>query len=80
MLDLVCMNQQAKDEVLLKKISLRIKEIREQKGVSQENFFNNTGIHIARIELAKLNVSISTLSRICEHFEMSLAEFFEEIK
>lgn len=73
------MNEQAKNEILLKKISLRIKELRETKGISQENFFNNTGIHIARIELAKLNISITTLSRICEYFELSLEDFFKGI-
>ena len=74
------MKEQAKDDILLKKITLRIKEIREQKGISQESFYNNTGIHIARIELAKLNISITTIARICQYFEITLEEFFKGIE
>jgi len=73
------MKEQAKDELLLKKISLRIKELREQKGITQENFFNNTGIHIARIELAKLNISVTTLARICDHLDITISDFFKGI-
>lgn len=36
----------------------------------------DTNIHIARIETAKVNISVSTLKAICDYFGISLAEFF----
>lgn len=70
---------QIKDEVLLNKIALRLKKLREKKGVSQELVYHETEIHIARIETAKNNLTVSTLSKLCEYFGVSLSEFFKGI-
>jgi len=70
---------QIKDEILLQKIAVRLKNLRNKKGVSQEELYNATDIHIARIETAKVNISISTLSKLCSYFGISLAEFFRNI-
>ena len=71
---------QVKDEILLSKIALRLKNLRNSKGVSQEELYNATDIHIARIETAKVNISVSTLSKLCEYFDISLAEFFQKME
>ena len=70
---------QLQDKVLIRKISSKIKEIRTSKGVTQEEFYNDTGIHLARIESGKANVSISTLSSICKYFNIALDDFFKEL-
>ena len=70
---------QIRDQELLQRIALKLKQLREKKGVSQEQMYNETDIHIARIETAKVNVSVSTLSKLCEYFEISLSEFFKQI-
>lgn len=67
---------QIKDEKLLQNIALRLKALREGRGMSQEELYNQTDIHVARIETAKVNVSVSTLSKLCTHFGISLADFF----
>lgn len=64
------------DVELLLNISKRIKEFREQKNITQEVFYNDTGINIGRIERSKRNLSVSSLKKICEYFEISLEEFF----
>ncbi len=71
---------QIRDEILLNKISLRFKGIREKGGYSQEQVFEDTGIHIARIEATKSNPSISTLSKLCKYFGLSLSEFFADFR
>lgn len=68
---------QIQDKVLIQKISLRIKEIRALNGITQEQFFYDTGIHLARIESGKANISVSTMSYICKYFSISLEEFFK---
>jgi transcriptional regulator with XRE-family HTH domain len=71
---------QLRNKKLLKKISLRIKELREAHNITQEDFYNDTGINIGRIERAVNDLSVSTLSRICEYFDISIHEFFSKIK
>lgn len=68
---------QIKNKILLKRIAQRIKLLREEKDVTQEEFYNDTNIHIARIETAQGNISVSTLDAICKYFKISLTEFFE---
>jgi transcriptional regulator with XRE-family HTH domain len=71
---------QIRNQILLNKIALRLKELREEKGVSQEHLYNETEIHIARVETAKVNVSVSTLERLCSYFGLTLGEFFAGIE
>jgi transcriptional regulator with XRE-family HTH domain len=73
------MRQQTKDSALLKKISKRIKSLREEKGITQEEFYNDTNIHLGRIETARGNITVSTLSVICKYFNISISEFFEGV-
>ena len=65
-------------EAALLELAKRVKELRKLKGVSQQNAYNDTGIHFARIEQGKIDISHTTLHRICEYFEISLKDFFDE--
>jgi transcriptional regulator with XRE-family HTH domain len=68
--------QQIRNTILLKKIAITLKALREQKQLTQEDVYLDTNIHIGRIETAKSNTSISTLAAICKYFNISLTEFF----
>ena len=70
---------QLRDEEIIRKVAYRIKELREQKRLTQEQLYNDTNIHIGRIESLKVNVSISTLSVICKYFRITLSDFFKGI-
>lgn len=61
-------------EILLH-LANRVKQLRNEKGVTQEQMYNDTGIHVARIEQGKRDVSFTTLVKIAEYFERSLGEF-----
>jgi transcriptional regulator with XRE-family HTH domain len=74
------MNKQRCNTSLLLSIAQRIKQLRMEKGISQESFFIETDIHIARIESGKSNITVSTLSDICKYFEISLSDFFSTIE
>ena len=71
------MSLQYQDKELLNKIILTIKQVRKKHGVTLENFYFETGIHLARIGQGKTNISVSTLSKICNYFNLSLADFFK---
>ena len=72
--------EQLKNQELINQIVLFIKQLREERGLTQEDVYNDTGIHIARIETTKVNISISTLKALTSYFEISLEEFFKQIK
>jgi transcriptional regulator with XRE-family HTH domain len=65
---------------LLKKLANRIKELRAKKGLTQEEVFNDSGIHVARLETGKRDFSVSTLEKLCTYFDVSFVEFFKGIK
>jgi transcriptional regulator with XRE-family HTH domain len=74
------MKSQRCNTELLKKVAQRIKQLREKKNVSQDSFYIDTDIHIARIETGKTNITISTLDDICRYFSITLAEFFSALE
>jgi transcriptional regulator with XRE-family HTH domain len=55
----------------------RIKVLRAKKGVTQEEFYNDTGIHLGRIESGDSNITVSTLDAICKYFDVTLEQFFK---
>ncbi len=74
------MSKQYQNKELLDKIILTIKELRKVNNVTLETFYFDTGIHLARIEQGKTNITISTLSKICSYFNITLSDFFKEIE
>ena len=67
------------NKVLLKQIALRLKQLRMSKKLTQNELYEDTGINIGRIERGINDLSISSLSRICDYFEITIEEFFKEI-
>lgn len=61
--------------MLLEAIAGRLKELRIAKGVSQETVYEDTGIHIGKIETARYNITVSTLSRLCNYYGITLKSF-----
>ncbi|WP_231490323.1 helix-turn-helix domain-containing protein [Pedobacter sp. Leaf170] len=69
------------DQKLLVKIGARFKKLRLEKGYSNyEHFANDSGI--SRTQYGKYevgeNLKILTLSKILQHLEISLKDFFAE--
>ena len=69
--------QRWRDTKLLEAVAGRLKELRIAKGVSQETVYEDTGIHIGKIETARYNITVSTLSRLCNYYGITLKEFFD---
>lgn len=70
------MTKQLQNIELIERIVSCIKEIRRSKNITLETFYFDTGIHLARIEQGKQNISVATLSKICGYFEIKLSDFF----
>jgi transcriptional regulator with XRE-family HTH domain len=67
------------EEAFRKKVALQIKRIRKQNQVSQDKFYSETNINIARLESGKINIRLDTLRKICYYFDVSLSGFFHGI-
>ena len=71
---------QLRDDKLLLSIALVLKELREDRGVSQHDVYYETGVHIARIENGKSNPSVSTLSVLLKYFRIKASEFYLKVE
>lgn len=60
---------------LLLTLANRLKELRKQKNVTQEDVYNDTGIHVARIEQGKRDISFTTLCKLADYFNVGI-DFF----
>ncbi|MGF7042169.1 MULTISPECIES: helix-turn-helix domain-containing protein [Mucilaginibacter] len=67
------------DDAFKKKVALQIKNLRRQNQVTQEKFFTETNINIARLESGKIDIRLDTLRKVCYYFDVSLAGFFQGI-
>ncbi len=58
----------------------RVRQLREEYGVSQEEFADRCGIHrthLSKIERGKISPAVVTLSRIARTLNMKMSLFFE---
>ncbi|HWJ27556.1 MAG TPA: helix-turn-helix transcriptional regulator [Flavisolibacter sp.] len=65
---------------MLQKIALVIKKLREEAELTQEDVYNDINIHIGRIETAKANLSVSTLSALCKYFNIKISDFLKKVE
>lgn len=63
-------------------LGARIKELRNQKGLSQEKFALDIGMdrtYFASVEAGKRNVSIINIKKIADGLGVTLSELFENM-
>ena len=71
---------QLRNKLLLQKVAVVLKQLRDNTGLIQDDVYDQTKIHIARIETAGVNLSISTLASLCEYYNISLVDFFKRVE
>lgn len=65
------------EETFIKNLGIHIRQLREKKGLSQQDLADDCGIprnQIGRIERAKINTGIKTLIRIANALDIELVE------
>ncbi|CAM1334189.1 XRE family transcriptional regulator [Tenacibaculum aestuariivivum] len=70
----------SKEGIMRKKMALCFKMLREESQVTLDDFYIDTGIHLARIEQGKTNVTIATLQKICDYFNITILDFFTKLE
>lgn len=54
----------------------RLRQLREQSGISQEKVQFKTGIYLSYVENGHRNITITTLIDLCREYGVTLEEFF----
>ena len=76
----ICFVKYLKDEEFIKKFGQKLKQVREGKGLSQEQLSLLTEVsqsQIARTELGQVNTSISHVSTYAKFLEVDPMELFD---
>lgn len=63
-------------------VGRKIRQLRKQRKITQTELSSRVGIHqsdLSRMEKGEYRVSLDTLFRILAEFELSMAEFFDEV-
>jgi transcriptional regulator with XRE-family HTH domain len=63
---------------LLISLAKRVKQLRLEKGLTQEDAYNDTGIHFGRIEQGNRDLSFTSIKKVSGYFGLTLEEFFSE--
>lgn len=66
--------------MVLEKFGSRVRELRKQKGWSQEEFASECGLdrtYISGLEKGRRNVSLKNIDKICKCFNISKKDFFD---
>lgn len=77
-MDLECEDRKLKE--LLINIGKKVRQLREERGLTQEELAFGANIHrtqISRIENGENNLSMSSVSRLVDYFEIEYPEFFD---
>jgi len=72
-------NRKRTNTLLTGSIAQKLKQIRQAKGLSQEFVYLETEVHVGRVESGKVNISVVTLSILCDYYGVTLEEFFKGI-
>lgn len=70
------MKRQRRNDFLVEQVLIRLKDIRKARGLTQENVRFDTDLNIGRIESGRHSISLTTLADLCDHYEVTLEEFF----
>ena len=68
------------EHLLIPEITARLKQIRKDRGIRQEDVRFELGINIGRIESGRNCIKLPTLMRLCAFYDVELSEFFIGIK
>ncbi|SCI39599.1 anaerobic benzoate catabolism transcriptional regulator [uncultured Blautia sp.] len=68
--------------MIVKEFGERLKELRQNTGLSQEKFalkINMDRTYYASVEAGRRNISLENIKKIADGFEVSLSQLFENL-
>lgn len=74
------MKRQRRNNFLVEQVIERLKVVRRERGLTQENVRFDTDLNIGRIESGRHSISLTTLADLCDYYDIPLEEFFKKIE
>lgn len=74
------MKKQRRNDILLAIIGEKLVKLREARGLSQQKVYIHTGIDMDMIERSEYNLTLTTLSDLCDYYNISIKEFFKGVE
>ena len=74
------MKKQRRNDILLAIIGEKLVKLREARGLSQQKVYIHTGIDMDMIERGEYNLTLTTLSDLCDYYNISIKEFFKLVE
>ena len=68
------MKRQRRNEILVKQVVDRLKTVRRERGLTQENVRFDTDLNIGRIESGRHSISLTTLADLCDYYNVPLED------
>lgn len=73
------MGEQRRNDILINRVVDRLKAIRKERQLTQEDVRFDTDLNIGRIETGQHSISLTTLADLCDYYGITLEEFFRGI-
>ena len=64
------------NDKLLRSIAARLKQLRTERGYTQEVVTDRTGVNVGLYEVGSTNITVILLTVLCNFYEVTLEEFF----
>ena len=68
------------DSQLLQQVGNHLKALRQQQRMSLEDVKVATGIAVAKIEQGEKDIKVNVLAELCDHYRVSMIDFFKAIE
>ena len=69
-----------KNDKLLRSIGTRLKQLRVERGYTQEVVTDRIGVNVGLYEVGETNITVVLLTVLCNFYEIPLEEFFRGIE
>lgn len=73
------MGKQRRNDKLIGIIAEKLIALREERQLSQQIVYIHTGVDLDMVERGEYNITLSTLSDLCDYYNISIEEFFKDI-
>ncbi len=67
------------NDTLLRSIARRLKQLRIERGYTQEVVTDQTGVNVGLYEVGTTNITVVLLTVLCNFYNISLEDFFHDI-
>lgn len=71
---------QRREVKVLRQVAEKLRDLRNERGLSQDTVYIDTDVNVKRIEVGSINISLTTLIILCKYYDISLEDFFKGVR